>query len=130
MKKFQIFFIFLLFANAHGKLASIEESKESTENSENSVENSKSAESSKENSLVNSSNSVEGVQEDEDGTIHVDLLDQKKHVGDIVQLWDESEIDGNMRNALRSSSNQRWTNQKDTDGKYVIPYVITGTFSE
>ena len=126
MKKFQIFLIFLLFAISHGKLASSEEFKE---NSENSSENSKSAENSL-NSTESNSNSVEGVQEDEDGTIHVDLLDQKKHVGDIVQLWDESEIDGNMRNALRSSSNQRWTNQKDTDGKYVIPYVITGTFSE
>ena len=123
MRKFQIFLIFLLFAISHGRLASSEESEESTENSNSNEKNST-------NSTESDSNSVEGVLEDEDGTIHVDLLDQKKHVGDIVQLWDESEIDGNMRNALKSSSNQRWTNQKDTDGKYVIPYVITGTFSE
>ncbi|KAF7639104.1 Metalloendopeptidase [Meloidogyne graminicola] len=57
----------------------------------------------------------------------VDLLQQRKHTGDIVQLWEEETI--KMRNALRSDSNNRWTSIRDTDGKYVIPFIITGKYT-
>ncbi|KAL7080568.1 hypothetical protein ACQ4LE_000297 [Meloidogyne hapla] len=57
----------------------------------------------------------------------LDLLQQRRHTGDIVQLWDEERI--KMRNALRSDSNNRWTRIRDKDGKYVIPFIITGRFT-
>uniref|UniRef100_A0A915M4T8 alpha-1,2-Mannosidase n=1 Tax=Meloidogyne javanica TaxID=6303 RepID=A0A915M4T8_MELJA len=58
----------------------------------------------------------------------LDLLQQRRHTGDIVQLWDEEKM--KMRNALRSDSNFRWTRIRDKDGKYVIPFIITGRFSK
>ncbi|CAK5122057.1 unnamed protein product [Meloidogyne enterolobii] len=57
----------------------------------------------------------------------LDLLQQRRHTGDIVQLWDEERM--KMRNALRSDSNFRWTRIRDKDGKYVIPFIITGRFT-
>nr|CAD2129165.1 unnamed protein product [Meloidogyne enterolobii] len=57
----------------------------------------------------------------------LDLLQQRRHTGDIVQLWDEERM--KMRNALRSDSNFRWTRIRDKYGKYVIPFIITGRFT-
>jgi hypothetical protein len=33
-----------------------------------------------------------------------------------------------MRNALMPNSDDRWVRQKDDDGNFIIPYVITGTY--
>ncbi|VDM71949.1 unnamed protein product [Strongylus vulgaris] len=38
--------------------------------------------------------------------------------------------DGVMRNALPPNSELKWDTVKDYDGKYVIPYTITGTYDD
>uniref|UniRef100_A0A183BKC8 Metalloendopeptidase n=1 Tax=Globodera pallida TaxID=36090 RepID=A0A183BKC8_GLOPA len=40
-------------------------------------------------------------------------------------------MDPKMRNALRNNATNRWTTQRDAkDGKFVIPYQISGNFSQ
>lgn len=36
--------------------------------------------------------------------------------------------DGVMRNALPSNSNLKWDYLRDYDGKFVVPYIITGYY--
>ncbi|KAL3083905.1 hypothetical protein niasHT_036476 [Heterodera trifolii] len=51
--------------------------------------------------------------------------------GDVVQLWEENQRNPKMRNALRNNAQNRWTTEKDEkEGKFVIPYRITGNFTQ
>uniref|UniRef100_A0A914GQ37 Metalloendopeptidase n=1 Tax=Globodera rostochiensis TaxID=31243 RepID=A0A914GQ37_GLORO len=51
--------------------------------------------------------------------------------GDVIELWEENQRDPKMRNALRNNATNRWTTQRDAkDGKFVIPYQISGNFSQ
>ncbi|RCN43308.1 astacin [Ancylostoma caninum] len=54
---------------------------------------------------------------------------QKQKRGDIAQLRGSSG-NGTMRNALPKNSRLKWDYIKDHDGKFVIPYVITGFYEK
>ncbi|KAK6730506.1 hypothetical protein RB195_007143 [Necator americanus] len=45
--------------------------------------------------------------------------------GDIAQLRN---VDDEMRNALPPESPFKWDNLQDSDGKFVVPYVISGSY--
>uniref|UniRef100_A0A914I8G9 Metalloendopeptidase n=1 Tax=Globodera rostochiensis TaxID=31243 RepID=A0A914I8G9_GLORO len=63
------------------------------------------------------------------GKSEFDLVKQKKHNGDIQQLWDTDQLNGKMRNALKATSSNRWTDIRNSQGKYVIPFIISGQFT-
>lgn len=48
-----------------------------------------------------------------------------------MQLWPETEFLSNevMRNALKTSAENRWTEFRDeNDDHYIVPFEITGNF--